>query len=139
MTTTEIINKYPELFGEPPYDIKQTLIPFGFECSEYWIPVLEKGFKEMAEIVRREKMDDYRIVQVKEKFAGLRIYSNYYTDELDNVIDKMEEEVSHICEKCGSTNGHLITRGWMSILCPDCFEEKYGETWSDKPDEEANW
>ena len=139
MTPKEIILKYPEVFGEPPFDIRTTLIPFGFECSKYWYPVLEKGFADISEIIKRDGIEGFHITQVKEKFGGLRVYCNFYTDEIDKVINRMEEEVSHICEECGSTEGHLITRGWMQTLCPVCYEKKYNEPWEDKPEEEVDW
>jgi hypothetical protein len=123
MTQSEIIQKYPELFGEPPYDPKETLICFGLEVSPKWLPTLDKGFQQMAEIVKKEKLDDFRITQVKEKFGGLRVYSRYSIDEIDKIIERMEEEVEHICEKCGSLEGKLRTDGWMRVRCDECEKE----------------
>ncbi len=123
MTTKEIVDKYPELFGEPPFDIKETLIPFGFEVSKYWKPILEKGFGKIAEVVKEQGITDYRIVQVKEKFGGLRIYSRGYYDVIDPIIEEMEEECEHTCEKCGSPEGILRTEGWMTVLCDACNDK----------------
>jgi hypothetical protein len=124
MTQTEIIKKYPELFGEPPYDPQKTLICFGLEVSEKWLPTLDRGFQQMSDIVKREKLDDFRIVQVKEKFGGLRVYSRYSIDEIDKIIERMEDEVETICEKCGSLEGKWRTDGWMRVTCDKCEEKK---------------
>jgi hypothetical protein len=121
----EIILKYPELFGEPPFDLKKTLVGFGFECSPYWYPVLEKGFKRISKIVKDKNYDDFRIVQVKEKFGTLRIYTQPYIEEVENIIREMENECLTICENCGAP-GKLRTNGWFSVLCDDCFYERYG-------------
>jgi hypothetical protein len=126
MTQSEIIKKYPELFGEAPYDPRKTLIAFGLEVSENWLPTLDKGFQEIADIVKKENLNDFRIIQVKEKFGGLRVYSRYSIDEIDEIIDRMETEVETICEKCGSTEGKFRSNGWMRITCDKC-EEGLGE------------
>jgi hypothetical protein len=120
MTQSEIIKKYPELFGEPPYDPKESLICFGLEVSVNWLPVLDKGFQQMAEIVKKENLDDFRIIQVKEKFGGLRVYTRYSIDEIDKIIDRMEKEVESICEKCGSPEGKWREDGWMRVTCDIC-------------------
>jgi hypothetical protein len=127
MTSSEIINKYPELFGEPPFDPKETLICFGFEVSEAWLPILEKGFQEMAEVIKESGQKDFRVRQVKEKFASLRVYTNYTTDEVEAVIEKMEDECSHTCEKCGSPEGKLRQDGWLAIICDKCYEQEAKE------------
>jgi ribosomal protein L37AE/L43A len=125
MTAQDIIKKYPELFGEPPYDPKETLICFGFEVSNAWLPILEKGFREMAKIVKRDEFTDFKVIQVKEKFGGLRVYTNYYTDEIDKIIDRMEEQCAHTCEQCGSSEGKLRQDGWWQTLCDDCYNKKF--------------
>ncbi len=141
-TAREIITSHPELFGRAPFDPKKTLIAFGFEVSEYWLPVLEKGFDDIAEIVKEQGLIDFRITQVKEKFGSLRIYCMYYTDEIDEVIDRMEEEAETICESCGAP-GKLRTDGWMVVRCDKCqanwFEKQYEkESHEEEKEEEEN-
>jgi hypothetical protein len=120
MTQSEIIKKYPELFGEPPYDPKETLIAFGLEVSEYWLPILEKGFAKISEEVKKNNLTDYKIIQVKEKFGTLRIYDYNGTQEIHNIIEDMEKECMTICEKCGSPEGKFRHNGWMRITCDKC-------------------
>lgn len=43
------------------------------------------------------------IVQVKEKWGGLRIYTDQLCDELDILIEKVEKESFHVCEECGAS------------------------------------
>ncbi len=120
-TASDIILRYPDIFGKPPFDPMKTLVCFGFEVSKFWIPILSEGFKEINQIVQDQKIKDFRITQVKEKFGSLRIYSNFYTDEIDAVIDKMEDKVSTICEKCGSPEGKFRQDGWLRVECDSCF------------------
>lgn len=42
------------------------------------------------------------IIMVKEKFGGLRIYTEYYVPEIENIIIQVGYESFNICEECGS-------------------------------------
>jgi hypothetical protein len=104
----QFIAQHPELFGTPPY--------IGLECSEGWYGVILDTFKKISAIVLREERTDFRIVQVKEKFGGLRIYCNYFTHKIDEVITEAEEKAKKTCEICGSP-GTLRKEGWRRTLC----------------------
>ena len=71
--------------------------------------------------------------QVKEKFGGLRFYTNGYTDEVSGMI-RMAESMSHrTCEVCGSP-GRSNNYGWISTLC-DTHRLERGETLPQDEDE----
>jgi hypothetical protein len=57
-----------------------------------------------------------KIVQVKEKFGGLRIYTDYGNDELDQVIREVGYESVKICETCGKP-GEVRGKGWYYTSC----------------------
>jgi len=54
--------------------------------------------------------------QVKEKFGGLRFYTNGYTDEVSGMIRMAEAMSYRTCEECGSP-GRSNSYGWISTLC----------------------
>jgi len=71
--------------------------------------------------------------QVKEKFGGLRFYTNGYTDVIGGMIS-MAESMSHrTCEECGSP-GRSNNYGWISTLC-DTHRLERGETLPQDEDE----
>jgi hypothetical protein len=54
--------------------------------------------------------------QVKEKFGGLRFYTNGFTDTIDGMIRMAESMSYRTCEVCGSP-GRSNNYGWISTLC----------------------
>ena len=67
-----------------------------------------------------------QILQVKEKFGGLRFYTAYVTgiDEkvratLDDMIREAEEQAEQTCEICGAP-GRPREGGWIKTLCDAC-------------------
>ena len=84
---------------------------FGLECGKGWHPLIMRTHKKLIAID-----PDYVVMQVKEKFGGLRYYIATGTDEMFDIIDAAEEESYHICEECGEP-GKLRGDGWLSTLC----------------------
>jgi hypothetical protein len=93
-------------------------------------PVLEAVDKYNRDFKENIYNDNkIKIVDIKEKFGGLRIYLSYYLPELEILIDKVEELSYKTCEGCGTMNNVIIeqTNGWYKTLCDSCrkkFEEK---------------
>lgn len=54
--------------------------------------------------------------QVKEKFGGLRFYTNGYTDVIQGMISMAESMSYRTCEVCGNP-GRSNSYGWISTLC----------------------
>ncbi len=76
-------------------------------------------------LARMRKADpDVDISQVKEKFAGLRIYYDPVTPELDAIVDEAEEQCARACEECGTckldAGVHARGKGWIRTLCDRC-------------------
>jgi hypothetical protein len=66
-----------------------------------------------------------KIVQVKEKYAGLRIYTDYSNTELDKIIYDVENESLKTCEECGKP-GKVRGKGWYYTSCD--IHAKNGDT-----------
>jgi hypothetical protein len=98
---------------------------FGMECASGWNHLIKPLF-EYIEQYNQDKEDDKKIVvtQVKEKFGGLRFYTNFATQELHDMISKAEEESYETCEFCGTKENVGHTSGWITTCCRKCLEEK---------------
>lgn len=58
------------------------------------------------------------IYQVKEKYGGLRIYTNEYDEAFDQFLYDVEKRSFYICEECGKA-GQLRDGGWYRTLCDE--------------------
>ena len=106
----------------------QNLMCFGFECGSGWYDLildLSIQLEKITEKLRADGMDpDYlpMVMQVKEKYGGLSFSLTYYTDEMDVLIDKAEEDSLAICEECGAEGKLMSVYGRFQMTC--CEEHR---------------
>lgn len=55
---------------------------------------------------------------------SLRVYTNCYTEEIQEIIDKYEYLSENICIKCGKPDVKQITKGWIYPICFDCYSHR---------------
>ena len=102
-----------------------------YECGDGWIPLIEEAKTIIAKYNQKLKEEDLdaeplEFIQIKEKWGGLRIYLNYYVQEIADQIHELESKSLNICEHCG-TNKNVKrdwTHGWIMTLCDKCREEE---------------
>ena len=100
--------------------LQATLMAFGFECGDGWIPLIEEMSEKIQDTLESrcpEHLDKFRILQVKEKFGTLRVYTNLYLDAIEDIIDEYVKLSSVTCEVCGNRGSLHLIRGWFSTLC----------------------
>ena len=83
-------------------------------CEEIRNAILESG--------TAEDLNDYRIVQIKEKYGQLRWYADWTNDAVEAVIDKYTALSEQTCIRCGKPATKVST-GWISPFCDDCAAE----------------
>jgi hypothetical protein len=66
---------------------------------------------------------DKEVIQVKEKFGGLRFYINEGTSEIHQRIAKAEIESMKICEITGKLGKLRTDIGWYRTLCDEEYYE----------------
>ena len=96
--------------------------------EDYWC--VGKGWSQIL-ITLCDKIitinDTIEVMQVKEKFGGLRFYiGNIHNrfDEIYVLIDKAVEESFKTCESCGTKRNVTTSGGWLRTLCKKCRKEK---------------
>lgn len=76
------------------------------------------------ELERINYVDDYVILQVKEKFGSLRWYTGSVPrdSKLFDIVDKYEEMSEKTCIECGRP-ATVMSNGWISPYCDECCEK----------------
>ena len=84
-----------------------------------WTHLIEAFFQAKEHHTKynpRLGWQDVVVIQVKEKFGQLRIYTHTTTPAIDGYIEALESVSVRTCEACGSP-GKLRKRAWMLTLC----------------------
>jgi hypothetical protein len=122
----ELIRKYPLIFETYPGN------PMGinwYGLPEGWIPVVDKLCGSIQSYIDRYnryteegpiKPQQVTCTQMKEKFGGLRFYTNGHDDIVEGMISMAEYICENTCQDCGSEEDLGITQGWISVLCRQC-------------------
>lgn len=65
------------------------------------------------------------ILQIKEKFGGLRIYSSGGDfDAIDTITREAERSAAITCEQCGGPGQLRNNLPWLKTLCDKCNMER---------------
>lgn len=141
-----LTEKYPKIFTNMYGDPKKSCMAFGISCGDGWSNIIDllchsiqhyidsmhdnKGYAlrwnekhpdNLKEI--EEPLDQIVATQVKEKFGGLRFYTNHSDDYVDGLIQMAELMSTRTCEVCGNI-GKSRTGGWIRTLCDKHAEER---------------
>ena len=116
----ELIEEYP--FLKLKYNLDDMLtytwlddMPIGWRIA--FGEQLCKEIKE--ELIKNNELDSYKIIQIKEKFGGLRWYDNSGLPGMQFIIAKYEALSEKTCINCGKP-ANWISKGWISPYCDDC-------------------
>lgn len=108
----KLIRRFPKLYGQHNKPMPETCMCWGFECGDGWFDLIW----ELSE--KLEQFDELEAFQVKEKFGGLRFYTNYYFEEAEKHIEEAMNKSMKTCEVCGKP-GKLYSDGWCSTRCKE--------------------
>ena len=106
----KLIDAYPD-FGIQDLE-------FGIETHNGWYNLLNDLCRELKENEFKGK-----VKQIKQKFGGLRFYTDEATDKDYKIIYRYEEKSFTVCEKCGKQAYERVMHGWITVLCEDCYSE----------------
>lgn len=115
-----IMRAYPSVYGTGPRTIRNSLLGDGFLCGPGWYPLIERLSADLAEIVREDGLKRFRVVQVKEKFGGLRFYVKGGNERALDRIAEAVQEAERTCEGCGAPSSIRSIDGWLTKVCDDC-------------------
>jgi hypothetical protein len=111
----EFANRWPKWFVDLYGDPHDTCMSRGFQHRDGWFDLVWR-LCEQIEAVVDELEEPFKVEQVKEKFGGLRFYTNSGNKAIFTLIKTAEDESFHICEVCGQ-QGTRRDGAWIQTLC----------------------
>ena len=116
---TELVKRYPLLFqsDEPAHARGCPTVGDG------WHLVVEKAIERIDAAVAGLPRGSLQIVQIKEKFAGLRLYVEWaallpeVAAKVQEAIDLAEARSYCTCETCGAVGRLYDDDGWFTTRC----------------------
>ena len=133
----ELIEKYPFLRwwgdplyasyaeeGEPSLDFTwENEIPAGWRRA--FCPVMWDELKAILE--KADYVNEFRFLQIKEKYGSLRLYCGSVPEKIfDEIVKwerKYEQESMDVCIRCGKHHIDYMTTGWITFICKECAKE----------------
>jgi hypothetical protein len=133
-----LAEKYPIFFGIARMPIEKGIpfnpIQLSIDVDAGWWKIVEEASAAIEKLNQETPNMEIQATQIKEKFGGLRIYTNYTTDEVEAIIEEAEKKAAVTCETCGGP-GSLKGGSWLYTLCDECFAKRQTRTFDNIEEE----
>lgn len=107
-----LTQRYPEMFADAGK----------IWCDDGWYDLIDSACSCISNHLKRVP-SKFKFTQVKEKFAGLRMYSEGADDFIDGVISMAETLSYRICEVTGGPGVRCVQGGYIRTLSASKAEE----------------
>ena len=108
-------------FFKPKKSLMESLMGFGFDCDDGWFDIIYSLCEEVEKLVKDIK--EFEVIQVKEKFGGLRFYTNFSNDEIHKLVGEAMKKSQRTCEICGKVGTLCSKNNWVKTLCEEHMKE----------------
>ena len=118
----QLCREFPNLYRDRRASMMETLMCWGFCVGDGWFNIIYDMSKKLEALILEmpeKERQNYKAVQIKEKFGGLRVYLFSETKEMEEIISEAEKLCDITCEKCGA-EGRFRSKGWCIVLCDNC-------------------
>lgn len=107
-----------------PTNLKEGLMAFGFSCDDGWLPILEDLFEKIDKVVKKNKLENFQVVQVKEKYGDLCVYVHGGDKEVHDLIKEAEKKAGTTCEVCGRPGTNREVARWYKTECDLHYKQR---------------
>ena len=108
-------------FFKPKKSLMESLMGFGFECDDGWFDIIYSLCEEVEKVVK--DIEEFEVIQVKEKFGSLRFYTNFSNDEIHKLVGEASKKSQRTCEICGKEGILCDKNSWVKTLCEEHMKE----------------
>jgi len=127
----KLAKDFPLLYVDMHGDPMITCLSRGVETGPGWYDLvynLSEKLQQLIATLPEDKRKDYKVVQVKQKFGGLRVYMHKSTNEIHNLIDAAAELSFKTCETCGQPGqlcGDWKKNEWLYTSCKEHAKKEH--------------
>lgn len=127
----KLAKDFPLLYVDMHGDPMVTCLSRGVETLPGWYDLiynLSEKLQQFIATLPEDKRKDYKVIQVKQKFAGLRVYMHMSTPEIDALIDEADELAHKTCEQCGQPGqrcGDWEKNEYLYISCKEHAKKEH--------------
>ena len=142
MTHDDFESKYKERLAERPYWL-------GISVQDGWLPIVDDLFERIEREFDPAELDRLKFVQIKQKFAELRVYyrvdgaqtrvhldaivgsgrihqvtakgEDAVSPRIDALIRVAQERAAKTCERCGAPGRRVNDGRYLWIACEEHF------------------
>lgn len=124
-----LFTEFPEIYRGSKLSPKEHCLGRGVETEDGWFSIIYAASEAINSHLKKLKDSgsplDFEFMQIKEKFATLRIYDNGGDEFIDGVIATAENLSAITCEICGIFGSRCVSKsgGWIKTLCPEHAEQ----------------
>jgi hypothetical protein len=100
----------------------QPVARWGIDIMAGWRPIMERLLEKLeAEITAQpiHERDRFRVLQIKEKFGRLTVYTADSTPGMDTAIQAAADESTRTCEVCGAPGELQERNSWWAPRCKE--------------------
>ncbi len=119
----KLFSRYPKIFVQRKLPMTETCMCWGIDTSNGWYKIIDLLCELLQWDIDHNNHSQIEAVQVKEKFGGLRFYTDTADERQQGMIDFAQHLSEITCEECGSMDNVTQTKGWIVSLCPKCLAE----------------
>ena len=100
-------------------DLEPSTERYSVGVGNGWLGIIQRLFETLIKLGWNRE-----VLQIKEKFGGLRIYLNDVPENYYHFIEQAEKDSYEICEVCGEPGEQSKINGWIFTLCEEHRDEK---------------
>lgn len=91
---------------------------FDFSVMDGWADIIRSLLKEV-----KKRHPHVKVLQIKEKFGGLRFYTDIYDEKLYDIISLAEIKSRSICEFTGKPGKTYTVNNWVKTACEEMYKK----------------
>ena len=115
----QLMDEFPFMEARNVWTGEKLNYPVSCECQDGWYDLIYNICKGITDLYNDKNVDisEIIVIQIKEKFGSLNIYTGGLLSEAFNILHKYEDLSKETCEVCGDKGELMHQGGWYKTLC----------------------